>query len=137
MLDKFQQSTAGASPTWSLGKFQELNAGIGAAEGAELQKCWERYEKTYKGYLKKHFVKADLEGLAAEVLANVQDANMPETVGGICAVWSLCDLSADETGSDEDSQLRQPHVVQILGIFTLLGLTTPAAFGSGVKSGFK
>ena len=116
-LLKFQQSTAGATPDWSLKELAKLN-NLSEQQKASLEVHYAKYDAKYKKMLEKHFTTKSVSEMVAEALAG---ADVVETIAGICAVWSLTGSSADD---DDSSSIIRPHAVQILSIFVLLGLDT-------------
>ena len=116
-LLKFQQSTAGATPDWSLKELAKLN-NLSQQQTANLEAHYAKYDAKYKKMLQEHFTTKAVSEMVAEALAG---ADVVEIIAGICAVWSLTGSSADH---DDSSSIIRPHAVQILSIFVLLGLDT-------------
>jgi tetratricopeptide (TPR) repeat protein len=114
-LQRFQQSTAGATAEWSLKELVKENH-LSTQQNACLEGHYGKYKAKYDAMLDKHFATKDVAEMVRETLSS---ADVVEIVAGICAVWSLAGSSADD---DDSSSIIRPHAVQILSIFVLLGL---------------
>ena len=114
-IGKFAAATAKANPTYCINEIAAQN-GMSFDEKSELTRRWNEYVKVYDRLCKDQFFTRDLKRLADDIKSRAGGHNLEKVVAGICAVWSLASCPAG------NSAMMQPHCVQVLAIFRLLGL---------------
>ena len=115
----FQEMTTGKTFQSTVDEVSRLNK-LPEAQKAELHKVVKQVFAKYEAILKKIKFHFDLDLIVADVKKHhTQGSNLPDTIGGVFAIWSL--LSKTERGPT----LRRPLSAQVVAIVRLLNLDKP------------
>jgi len=115
----FQEMTTGKAPQSTDDEVSRLNK-LPEAQKAELHKVVKQVFAKYEAILKKIKFQFDLDLIVADVKNHhTQGSNLPDTIGGVFAIWSL--LSKTERGPT----LRRPLSAQVVATVRLLNLDKP------------